>query len=151
LACPYFVPREIVYDISWQHPARLPLGAGWTGTCCAPHEQAAAPDNPIPKPVDAATLRDLCNLGYAATCPHLPKTRDWDAVKFSVASRTNDQITLAYVCEFAYAPRAHGKLTYDLAAETWLDTPGATADPRVRRLAASYLQAYRVRQSPSLI
>jgi hypothetical protein len=157
LACPYFVPREIVYDIAWPHPARLPLGAGWSGTCGA-HElahgqsaQTSSIGDPMTIPVDAALIRDFCNIGYAIACPHLPSLRDWDAVRFSVASTTPTQITLCYVCEFAHAPKAHGTLTYDLAAENWHNasdaTSGAANDARVRRLATSYLQAYRARRS----
>jgi hypothetical protein len=153
LACPYFVPREIVHDLAWPHPARLPLGAGWTGTCCAHDEQVptGSTDNAVSIPVDSDLIRDFCNLGYATACPHLPSTRDWDAIRFSVANSTPNQITLCYVCEFAHAPKAHGTLTYDLAAEAWRNAPDltseATNDARVRRLAASYLQAYRIRQS----
>lgn len=144
MACPYFVPSEIVYDISWPHPARLPLGAGWKGSCCASTEPVSEAAT-----LDVALLRDKCNLGYATGCPHLPPARDWDAIRFSVASSTTDQITVCYICEFAHAPKAHGTLTYNLAAESW--QIAATTDPRVLRLAASFLQAYRVRQSPSLI
>lgn len=152
MACPYFVPREIVYDIAWPHPARLPLGAGWTGTCCAHDEQAliGLTGDPKSTPVDDGLIRDFCNIGYAAACPHLPAFRDWDAVRFSVAGTTAAQITLCYVCEFAHAPKAHGMLIYDLAAEAWHNAPDATSeagnDARVRRLAVSYLQAYRARQ-----
>lgn len=165
MACPYFVPREIVYDIAWPHPARLPLGAGWTGSCSAfpaaadssgtgssgtdiSATDSAAANTLTTSPVDSARLRDFCNLGYATACPNLPPVRDWDAVRFSVANRTAEKITLYYVCEKAHAPIAHGTLTCDLAADTWLDAP---ADPRIRRLAASYLQAYRVRQCSALI
>jgi hypothetical protein len=201
LACPYFVPREIVYDLSWPHPARLPLGAGWTGTCCAASyeftsgavtpnmadsniadssiadsnlAESSIADSPTSGAasglsIDSAIIRDCCNLGYATACPHLPVSRDWDAIRFTVASSAPNQITLCYVCELAHAPKAHGTLTYDLTSEVWQDTakasmPGARAidapakaaasggaaatavDARVRRLAASYLQAYRVRQ-----
>jgi hypothetical protein len=153
LACPYFVPREIVYDIAWPHPARLPLGAGWTGTCCAQGEQApsATARNIARVPIEPDFIRDYCNLGYAGACPHLPSVRDWDAVRFSVASSTRNQITICFVCEFAHAPKAHGTLVYDLAADGWQDAAGATCeatnDARVRRLATSYLSAYRARQS----
>jgi hypothetical protein len=193
LACPYFVPREIVHDIAWPHPARLPLGAGWTGTCCAAsHEstigavtpniadskiaEARISDPPAPGiaatlAVDSAIIRDCCNLGYATACPHLPVSRDWDAIRFTIVGSAPNQITLCYVCEFAHAPKALGTLTYDLATEVWRDGPatstneppsteapanaaapvttttGAGGDARVRRLAASYLHAYRVRQS----
>ena len=141
LACPYFVPREIVNDGSWPHPARLPLGAGWSGACCATEQEAAA------EVVDAAHVRDFCNLGYATACPHLPSSRDWDAIRFSVAGLSPEQITLCYVCELGHAPVEHGTLTYDLGGEVWRDAP---PDPRVHRLATSYLHAYRTRQVGAL-
>lgn len=99
-------------------------------------------------PVDTTFLRDFCNLGYATACPHLPRSHDWDAVRFSIAGSSAEQITFFYVCEKDHAPIAHGIMTYDLAGEAWHDRH---PDPRVRRLADSYLQAYRVRQCSALI
>jgi hypothetical protein len=137
LACPYFVPQEIMNDGSWLHPARLPLGAGWSGHCCATGE--------LTTPDDAA-LHEFCNLGNAGACPHLPGERDWDAVRFSVARTSAEQITLWYVCELAHAPVEHGKLMFDRAANLWLNPH---SDARVQRLAEAYLEAYRARQSVS--
>jgi len=150
VACPYFVPREIVYNIPWPHPARLPLGAGWNGTCCAPAGQdpAEKATENATTPIDAARLRDFCNLGYATACPHFPPNRDWDAVRFAVAGSSPQQITFFYICERDHAPIAHGTMTYDLAAELWRDPH---PDPRVLRLATSYLHSYRVRQPRPLI
>jgi hypothetical protein len=136
LACPFFVPREILNDGSWPHPSRLPLGAGWTGACAASGRELPASDLHIQK---------FCNLGYATTCPHLPQHRDWDAIRFSVAQVSGHQITISFVCELAYAPIEHGKLTFDLTNEVWL-TP--VRDPRIQRLAVSYLCAYRTRTTP---
>jgi hypothetical protein len=139
LACPFFVPREILNDGSWPHPSRLPLGAGWTGECCA---------TGTPKQPDDSAIRDFCNLGYATGCKHLPAARDWDAVRFIVASTGSNQIALSFVCELGHAPAAHGRLTFDLVHDRWL---AVHADARVQRLAESYLRAYRVRQaSPSI-
>lgn len=135
MACPYFAPQEILNDGCWQHPARLPLGAGWSGQCCA----AVAPITP-----DDVSLREYCNLGNATSCPHLPLGRDWDAVRFSVARTSAEQITLWYVCELAHAPMAHGKLTFDCLSNLWLNPH---ADLRVQRLADCYLQSYRSRQN----
>lgn len=134
MACPYFVPREILNDGSWLHSARLPLGAGWSGRCCA-GGQDSAPDH--------AALREFCNLGNATGCMHLPRERDWDAVRFSVARAGVEQITLWYVCELAHAPVEHGKLNFDCAGERWLNPHG---DARVQRLAECYLKTYRGRQ-----
>jgi len=139
LACPYFVPLAIVNDGSWPHPSRLPLGAGWTGNCRASGLEHAASDT---------HLREFCNLGYATACPHLPPGRDWDAVRFSVARAGREQITISFICELDHAPIQHGKLTFDLAGEAWLNPH---TDPRVLRLAACYLQTYRARQNAVLI
>jgi len=139
LACPFFVPLEIVNDGSWLHPSRLPLGAGWTGNCRASGQEVAASDTHI---------REFCNLGYANACPHLPRLRDWDAIRFSVDQVSRDQITICFVCELAHAPIEHGKLTFDLASEVWLD---AHPDPRVLTLANCYLETYRARQRAVLI
>src|SRR5260370_11003100 len=35
LACPFFIPTERADDLALPHPARLPLGAAWRGTCAA--------------------------------------------------------------------------------------------------------------------
>jgi hypothetical protein len=135
LACPYFVPRGIVNDGSWFHPSRLPLGAGWSGHCCASGIETTPSDS---------VLHELCNLGNATACAHLPLERAWDAIRFSVANRSSHQITLWYVCELAHAPVEHGKLSFDCAEGRWLNPH---ADARVQRLAACYLETYRSRQS----
>jgi hypothetical protein len=139
LACPFFVPLAIVNDGSWPHPSRLPLGAGWTGNCRASGQELAASD---------VHVREFCNLGYATACPHLPPRPDWDAVRFCVANGNGNQVTLRYVCELAHAPVEHGKLTFDLTSEVWLDIP---ADSRVITLAGAYLRAYRTRQITALV
>lgn len=92
---------------------------------------------------DDALIRNFCNLGYAAACPHLPRKRDWDAVRFSVAVVGNDQITLRFTCELDHAPVTHGTLTYELPSGSCRDKH---PDGRIARLAASYVRAYRLRQ-----
>ena len=87
-------------------------------------------------------IREFCNLGYAAGCPQLPAERDWDAVRFSVAGLSAAEITLHYACERAHAPVAHGTLTYELPGENCREPH---PDPRIGRLAAGYVRAYRAR------
>jgi hypothetical protein len=139
LACPFFVPREILNDGSWPHPSRLPLGAGWRGDCCASGVAVSPQDSEI---------REFCNLGNATRCPHLPPQRDWDAVRFAVTRTSDEQITLTYSCEMGHAPKEHGTMTFDLNRETWTI---AHADARVRRLANSYLESYLARQARAFI
>ena len=139
MACPFFVPLEIVNDGSWPHPSRLPLGAGWMGNCRASGQEVEA---------SPAQVREFCNLGYATACPHLPRQRDWDAVRFSVARSGLERVTICFVCELNHAPIDHGTLTFDLAGGVWLD---AHPDPRVLKLATCYLQTYCNRRSANLI
>ncbi|MGA2966376.1 MAG: hypothetical protein ABSD64_09195 [Terriglobales bacterium] len=139
MACPFFEPVEIMNDGAWPHASRLPLGAGWTGNCRASGQEVEASD---------AQVREFCNLGYAAGCPHLPRRRDWDAVRFSVVRAGREQVTIGFICELDHAPIEHGKLTFDLAGEVWVNPH---ADVRVHRLANCYLQTYRARQGAVLI
>jgi|SRR5215470_3036561 len=133
MACPYFVPRQILNDGSWPHPSRLPLGAGWTGECCASGSLFSPHDFQI---------HEFCNLGYAKDCPRLPADRDWDAIRFAVAKMSNEQIVVGYSCELDHAPVAHGKLVFDSRAERWADFE---CDARVRGLADAFLQSYRAK------
>lgn len=139
MACPFFVPHEVLNDGSWPHPSRLPLGAGWRGACCA-SDAATVPSD--------FQIREFCNLGYAKGCPRLPPERDWDAVRFGVARISQEQVMLWYVCELGHAPIEHGKLTFDLPGERWL---AAHSDARVQRLANCFLQTYRSRPAGAVI
>ena len=135
MACPFFVPLEIVNDGSWPHPSRLPLGAGWAGNCRASGQELPASNEHV---------RDFCNLGYATSCPRLPQERDWDAIRFSVGHISREQVAIRFVCELNHAPVEHGSLIFDLSCENWIN---AHADARVNTLAACYLQTCRARQS----
>ena len=139
MACPYFAPKAIVNDGSWLHPSRLPLGAGWTGHCCASGVETA-PDDVV--------IHKSCNLGNAISCPNLPAERDWDAIRFSVAGTSQDQITLWYTCERSHAPATFGKLIFDCVVERWMNPH---PDRRVQRLAECYLEAYRARLTQTVV
>jgi|HubBroStandDraft_4_1064222.scaffolds.fasta_scaffold495725_2 hypothetical protein len=134
LACPFFVPLEMVNDGSWPHPSRLPLGAGWNGNCCASGRDQTPSETQV---------REFCNLGYATGCPHLPTERDCDAIRFSVVKISPGQVAICFVSELAHAPIEQGTLVFDLTNEVWLNVH---RDPRVLRLATSFLQSYRTRQ-----
>jgi hypothetical protein len=84
-------------------------------------------------------LQELCNLGYARTCCRLPEERAWDAVRFSVASATEQEIRLLYVCELEHRPGQHGTLEYDVVGRFW---PGPHSDARIQKMAESYVDAY---------
>jgi hypothetical protein len=130
LACPFFLPTERADDIAFPHPARLPLGSSWRGSCLAPsHEHS--------------TLNSLelesCNLGYAKSCPRLPKDRVCDAVRFAVVNESRESISLQFVLEKAYLPTSHGMLTYDQLSGNWTSRH---PDLAMQRKAECFLQSY---------
>jgi|SRR5208282_1849277 len=129
------MPTNKLEDGGWLHPSRLPLGGGWTGHCSAPGHEGAEPTN--------QELRELCNLGYAASCPRLPKERAYDAVRFSIAHDRGAQLELWFVCESGYRPASHGKLEYDLDLSQWVSSH---SDLRIQKMAECYLQAYLLRR-----
>jgi hypothetical protein len=78
MACPYFMPVAKLENGNWPHPARLPLGVGWSGHCAAPGHEGETPAQDV--------LQDFCNLGYASGCGWAPAERLWDAVRFAVSA-----------------------------------------------------------------
>ncbi len=77
MACPYFMPTSRHEEELWAHRQRLSLGDGFAGCCTAPGRNGCAASD--------AELKDLCNLGYASACEHLPAERLADAVRFVIA------------------------------------------------------------------
>jgi hypothetical protein len=138
MACPYFLPTETFAAIGWPHRARLPLGEGWRGMCTAAGQENITPA--------ADELTNFCNLGYARSCPRLPRERPWDAVRFSVARDKDGLIALLYVCEKDYRPAEHGTLEYDCGADRWGSTH---RDLRIQKMAQCYLEIYLLRRQKS--
>jgi hypothetical protein len=131
VACPFFMPKGRFDDGGWLHPSRLPLGAGWRGECWAPGQQGTEPNHD--------ELRELCNLGYASSCSRLPQQRNFDAVRFSVASDSSQGVTICFVLESAHRPAGHGWLTYDHSLAQWI---AGHPDRRIQRMAECYLESY---------
>jgi hypothetical protein len=136
VACPFFLPIEKLADAVWLHPARLPLGCGWSGQCTAPDHEGDVPSQ--------EELREFCNLGYAEACGRLPRERPWDSVRFGarIVGEKNHggaRIELRYVCERAHRPAEHGTLAFD-AAHARCEQPHP--DSRVQRLAECFLESY---------
>ena len=139
MACPFFMPTEKSEAALWPHPARLPLGAGWEGHCCAPGHDTDA--------VSEDELKHSCNLGYAS-CERLPQDRPADAVRFAVSRDTGSQIELSFVYELAHRPAGHGRLQYDATLGQWSFPEGdaASENPRLQKMAECYLEAYLLRR-----
>jgi len=138
MACPFFMPTAKCEDGAWIHPARLPLGAGWLGRCCAPGHEDSEPSG--------EEIRELCNLGYANSCSRLPRERAADAVRFSVSRDGGGHLTICFVCELGHGPAGHGLLEYDVVSQTWL---AVHPDGRIQKMAECYIDSYLARRSPS--
>ncbi len=131
MACPYFIPEQRCDAELWLHRARLPLGDGFTGYCCA--ESSETPYRP-----SESELQQHCNIGYAKTCPRLPENRDADSVRF-MARATDGFVSITYLLERGHAPVSHGVLRYDPASASWsTEHP----DNRVQTKARCYLESY---------
>ncbi|HWR17845.1 MAG TPA: hypothetical protein VN577_23655 [Terriglobales bacterium] len=131
MPCPFFIPLERFDDAGWAHPLRLPLGAGFRGSCCAPGAEGYQPTD--------EELKSGCNLGYARTCPRLPHDRDADAVRFSVQRERDGQISICYVSELDYLPAEHGMLHYQVAERRWVQP---ARNVRIMPLAECFLNSY---------
>jgi hypothetical protein len=137
------MPLEKLENGSWPHPARLPLGCGWTGHCTAPGHEGKVPSQDI--------LEAFCNLGYASSCSWAPAQRTWDAVRFAVSAPPSSggprsaadaparMLRLIYVCERDHRPIVQGDLIFDLASATWIRCHD---DARVQKMAECFLNSY---------
>lgn len=159
MACPFFMPMEKLENGAWPHPARLPLGGGWSGQCTAPGHEGEVPTR--------TALQEFCNLGYAAKCGRLPPDRVWDAVRFAVGGAqarsqrspsnngenndpdgtrrlSNRIVQLRYVCERNHQPVEHGRLEFDAGGARWVQRH---ADERVQKMAECFLESHLAKRS----
>ncbi len=141
------MPVEKFENGTWPHPARLPLGGGWSGHCTAPCHEGEIPPQHI--------LEAFCNLGYASSCSWAPPERAWDAVRFAVSVPSDSErregsktsgvdgqariLRLRYVCERNHLPVEHGDLEFDLTRSEWLRRH---ADARLQKMAECFLDSY---------
>jgi hypothetical protein len=128
---------------NWPHPARLPLGCGWSGQCTAPGHENQIPSQEV--------LEAFCNLGYATGCKWAPEQRTWDSVRFSVSAplsvdrkdaasgSASRLLHLRYVCERNHLPVEDGELQFDLSRAACLRPH---ADARIQRMAECFLESY---------
>jgi len=116
--------------LGWAFPARLPLGAGFTGTC------HAGAEGRTPTEIE---VREFCNMGYARGCTSMPKDRCADGVRFAVARDEGSRIILHYVSECEHEPVEYGRLEYDCAENKW---PAPLRDCCLQRQAECYVAVY---------
>lgn len=133
------MPVEKLEGGAWPHPARLPLGCGWTGHCTAPGHENEIPSLEI--------LETFCNLGYASNCAWVPRERGWDAVRFGLTagstaggstSEPSSLVRICYVCERDHRPAERGELEFDVHHSVWIRRH---EDARVQKMAECFLAA----------
>ncbi len=139
MACPYFMPMERLDDGAWMHPARLPLGAGWTGHCTAPGHEGETPSG--------QQIRDCCNLGYASTCSFRPGNCLFDSIRFAVMRESDELVVICYACEKNHRPGGAGRLEYE-RGRGWLQPH---PDTRIQKMAECYLESYFLRKTGAIL
>jgi hypothetical protein len=128
VACPFFMPEQRL-EGDWPFPQRLPLGAGWTGTCTAGSQSDVRPS--------AEELKTCCNIGYARSCARLPADRNADAVRFAIGDERGGLVNIRFASERDYLPVAYGELTYNIARKAWTTSH---TDSCLQRMAECYVE-----------
>jgi hypothetical protein len=134
MACPFFVPGEPLPPEPGPHLPRLPLGAAYSGACCAHPGDPHTPGE--------TRLREFCNCGYArGRCERFPASEETaDAVRFSVASDAENCLRVVFIFEKDHAPASHGLLEFALAAGSFAPSPGEPLAAQARAFVKSYLR-----------
>lgn len=140
------MPLTKLENGNWPHPARLPLGTGWTGHCTVPGHEGQIPPQ--------KTIEAFCNLGYACGCAWAPQQRAWDAIRFSITPHgqsigqpvsTGRVVRLLYVCERSHRPVANGELLIQLPSGRWLQ---GHSDARIQKMAECFVDSYLSKKAP---
>ncbi len=134
MACPFFMPDRRL-DGDWPFPQRLPLGAGWSGTCTASQGQERPSDD---------ELKTACNMGYAKGCARLPQDRSADAVRFAKGDEHDGLVHIRFAYERDYLPAGHGELIYETATSHWQT---AHDNACLLRMAECYIESQMARRS----
>jgi len=108
MPCPYFEPRT-VRKVARFEGVRLPLIDEYEGLCHAGGKGTCEPE---------ASQLAQCNHGYArGMCARFPQNLASSAMRYSVTSRTAEEITLIWVEEQDHTPARWGTLRYSLAED----------------------------------
>jgi hypothetical protein len=133
MACPYFMPEQRL-EGDWPFPQRLPLGAGWRGSCSAAQSHV---------PPTAEELKWGCNVGYATSCTRLPQDRLADAVRFSKGDEHGGLVHIRFAYERDFLPAGHGELIYETATQRWQTAPDNAC---LLRMAECYVETQMARR-----
>ncbi|HVW09992.1 MAG TPA: hypothetical protein VHC90_15490 [Bryobacteraceae bacterium] len=137
MACPLFIPSAPLGDLVKISP---PLGDVYNGRC------AAAPSAEI----EADTLRQCCNLGYARRHCERAAQAEADAVRVLVRADNGRVIEVAWAIERDHHPVAVGVEKVEIiSGETALPAGQTTFAAQVRACAQAYARQTHARPAVS--
>jgi hypothetical protein len=82
----------------------------------------------------------LCNFGYArGRCASFPEATVADAVRFSVARRSDGMVKMVWILEKDHAPLEHGFLEYRESTGEFVEKPEGVLGAQARVFVETYL------------
>lgn len=137
MACPFFEPRELA--ASPQRPGvRLPLLNEYAGVCNASGTQLAPA---------VTVLAAFCNQGYAYACPNHPSAGRPSAMRYSVTSQTELELTVTWIEEQAFTPLRQGTVRFEIVEGRATPTLPAVMAAQLTAFCRSYLIRYAQQQA----
>ena len=135
MPCLYFEPTTLVEE-PFDRRARLPLIDEYDGRC---HAVSGAPA------VMDQVRWPCCNQGYSrGRCSQFPADGFGGALRYSVTSRSEDQLALVWIEERDYAPFRYGALHFEISTGCFAETG---LDALVAAQALAYCRSYLKRDS----
>ena len=127
MPCPFFEPLRVAASAELRN-ARLPLIEEYAGRCLSVcgNEALAEGYN--------------CNHGYAlGVCEHFPQNGKNGANRYSLVSRSGEQLNLLFIHEEEYAPAGTRLLHFSIGTNELLERD---LDPAVAAQAAAFCRSY---------
>lgn len=129
MACPLFEPLEPA--AAPRRPGvRLPLIDEYAGVCHASGKAAPPAD---------AMLSAGCNQGYAYACPNYSQRGNPSAMRYSVTSQTEQQLTITWIEEQSYSPLRQGTMCFHIHERRLSPAPTAVIAAQVMAFCRGYL------------
>lgn len=127
MPCPFFEPLRVVATSELRN-ARLPLIEEYAGRCLNAPEAGG----------QAKSYH--CNHGYAhGVCEHFPRSAANGANRYSLVSRSGEQLNFLLIHEEEYAPAGTRLLHFSIGANELLEHD---LDPATAAQAAAFCRSY---------
>jgi hypothetical protein len=127
MPCPFFEPLRVIASAELRN-ARLPLIEEYAGRCL----------NVADSPEQASGYQ--CNHGYArGLCKHFPPEGTNGANRYSLVSRSLEELNLLLIREEEYAPAGTRLLHFSIGTDELLERD---LDPATAAQAAAFCRSY---------